>query len=91
MSNQESLRDAGTCLGGFLGLFLGAMIGFAVCMKVVVDRAVRNDGALHPNQALLPFLGVLAAACAGAVAGAVLVRLAFAAYAIVFSSLGDRR
>ncbi len=72
-------------------MFLGAMLGFAVCMKSIVDRAVRNDGTVHPDQALLPFIGVLAAACVGAAAGAVLVRLAFAAYAIVFPPPGERR
>jgi hypothetical protein len=51
--------DAGTCLGGVLGMFLGAMLGLAVCMKFVVDRAVRNDGAVHANQALLHRFGRL--------------------------------
>lgn len=91
MSDKESIRDAGTCLGGFLGMFLGAMLGFAICMKFIVDRAARNDGAVDPNQAFLPFLGVLAAGCIGAVAGAVLVRFVFAAYTVVFSSLGAKR
>ncbi|HEX4591906.1 MAG TPA: hypothetical protein VH120_18350, partial [Gemmataceae bacterium] len=68
-----------------------AAIAFAVCMKVVVDRVARNDGGVHPDQAFLPFLGVLAAGCVGAVAGALLVRLAFAAYATVFSSSRERR
>jgi hypothetical protein len=91
MSDRESVRDAGTCLGGFLGMFLGAMLGFAVCMKFVVDKVNRNDGTVHANQALLPFLGVMAAGCIGAVAGAVLVRLGFAAYTRVFSSPGEKR
>ncbi|HEY1377105.1 MAG TPA: hypothetical protein VGF55_09945 [Gemmataceae bacterium] len=91
MSNKESVRDAGTCLGGFLGMFLGAMLGFAVCMKAVVDRVNRNDGTVHPDQALLPFLGVMAAACVGAAAGALLVRLAFAAYALMFPPPGEKR
>jgi hypothetical protein len=86
MSDRESVRDAGTCLGGFLGMFLGAMLGFAICMKAVVDKVALNDGTIHPNQALLPFLGVMAAGCIGAVAGALLIRLAFAAYARAFAS-----
>jgi len=72
-------------------MFLGAMLGFAVCMKAIVDRAARNDGAVHPDQALLPFLGVMAAACVGAVAGALVVRLAFAAYAMAFPPPGEKR
>jgi hypothetical protein len=91
MSNKESVRDAGTCIGGFLGMFFGAMIGFAVCMKAVVDRVARNDGAVNANQALLPFLGVLAAGCVGAAVGAVLVRLAFATYAMMFSKPREKR
>jgi hypothetical protein len=91
MTNRESVRDAGTCLGGFLGMFLGAMFGFAVCMKTVAERVARNDGTVHPDQALLPFLGVMAAACVGAAAGALLVRLAFAAGAMVFSPPRERR
>ncbi len=91
MSNTESARDAVTCLGGFLGLFLGAMFGFAVCMKFLVDKVARNDGTVHANQALLPFLGVMAAACVGAVAGALAIRLAFAAYTRAFSSSGEKR
>ena len=65
------MRDAGTCLGGFLGMFLGAMLGFAICMKFAFEKVARNDGTVQPNQAVLPFLGVMAAACVGAVAGAV--------------------
>jgi hypothetical protein len=91
MSDKETLRDAGTCLGGFLGMFLGAMLGFAMCMKLVVDRVARNDGTVHPNQAFLPFLGVLAAGCIGAVAGALLIRFLFAAYTTVFSSPGEKQ
>ena len=90
MSDKQSVHDAGTCLGGFLGMFLGAMLGFAVRMKVVVDRAVRNHGTVYANQALLPFLGVKAAACVGAVAGALSARLGFAAYAMVFSRSGEK-
>jgi hypothetical protein len=90
MSNKESVRDAGTCLGGFLGMFLGAMLGFAVCMKYAFDKVARNDGTVQSNQALLPFLGVMAAACIGAVAGALLIRLVFAVYATVFSSPGEK-
>lgn len=90
MSDRESVRDAGTCLGGFLGMFLGAMLGFAICMKFVVDRANRNDGSVHSNQALLPFLGIMAAGCAGAVAGAVLTRLILVGYTRVFSSPGEK-
>ena len=90
MSNKESVRDAGTCLGGFLGMFLGAMLGFAVCMKFVFDKVARNDGTVQSDQALLPFLGVMAAACIGAVAGALLIRLVFAVYAMVFSSPGEK-
>ena len=91
MSDKESVRDTGTCLGGFLGMFLGAMLGFAICIKFIVDKVARNDGTVDANQALLPFLGVLAAGCIGAVAGAVFIRLVFAAYAIVFSSPGEKR
>ena len=91
MSDRESVRDAGTCLGGFLGMFLGAMVGFAICMKFMVDKVARNDGTVDPNQALLPFLGVMAAGCIGAVAGALLIRLAFAAYTRVFSSPSEKR
>lgn len=91
MSNSESVRDAGTCLGGFLGLFLGAMLGFAVCMKFLVEKVARNDGTVHANQTLLPFLGVLAAACVGAVAGALAFRLAFAAFAGAFPARGAKR
>ncbi len=91
MSDRESVRDATTCLGGFLGMFLGAMLGFAVCMKAVVDRAARNDGTVHPNQALLPFLGVMAAACVGAAAGALLIRLAFAVYTMVSPPPGEKK
>ncbi len=90
MSNRESVRDAGTCLGGFLGMFLGAMLGFAICMKFVFDKVARNDGTVQSNQALLPFLGVMAGACIGAVAGALLIRLAFAVYAMVFFSPGEK-
>ena len=72
-------------------MFLGAMIGFAVCMKAVVDRVARNDGTVHADQALLPFLGVLVAGCVGAAVGALLVRLAFAAYTMVFSKPGEKR
>lgn len=86
MNTTESMRDAGTCLGGFLGMFLGAMLGFTICMKFLYEKVSRNDGTVHSNQALLPFLGVLAAACAGAVTGAMMVRLVLAAYTKVFSS-----
>jgi hypothetical protein len=91
MSDKGTVRDACTCLGGFLGMFLGAMLGFAICMKFVVDKVVRNDGTVHTNQALLPFLGVMAAGCIGAVAGALLIRFVFAAYTMVFSSPGEKR
>ena len=90
MSNKDSVRDAGTCLGGFLGLFLGGMLGFAICMKVMFEKVARNDGTVQSDQALLPFLGVMAAACIGAVAGALLIRLVFAVYAMVFSSPGEK-
>jgi hypothetical protein len=91
MSNRESVRDAGTCLGGFLGMFLGGMLGFAICMKVMFEKVARNDGTVRSDQALLPVLGVMAAACVGAVAGALLIRLVFAVYAMVFSSPGEKR
>ena len=91
MNSNESVRDAGTCLGGFLGLFLGAMLGFAFCMKYMVDRVARDDGTVHSNQALLPFLGVMAGACLGAAAGALLIRLAFAAYTMAIGSAGEKR
>jgi hypothetical protein len=90
MSTRESVRDAGACLGGFLGLFLGGMLGFAVCMKVMFEKVARNDGTVRSDQALLPFLGVMAAACLGAVAGALLIRLVFAVYAMVFPSPGEK-
>jgi hypothetical protein len=90
MSNKESWRDAGTCLGGFLGMFLGGMLGFAICMKVMFEKVARNDGTVRSDQALLPFLGVMAAACVGAVAGALLIRFVFAVYAMVFSSPGEK-
>jgi hypothetical protein len=90
MNKKESVRDAVTCLGGVLGLFLGAMFGFAICMKLVVDRVARNDGTVQENQALLPFLGVMAAACIGAAAGALLIRLAFAVFTVVFSSSREK-
>jgi hypothetical protein len=89
MSNRESVREAGTCLGGFLGMFLGGMLGFAICMKFVVDKVARNDGTVQSNQALAPFLGVMAGACIGAVAGALLIRLVFAVYAMMFFSPGE--
>ena len=88
MNKKESVRDAVTCLGGFLGLFLGAMLGFAICLKFVVDKVARNDGTVQQNQALLPFIGVVAAACIGAAAGALLIRLVFAVFTLVFSSPG---
>ena len=91
MSNKESMRDAGTCLGGFLGMFFGAMLGFAFCMKFLVDKVNRDDGSVHQNQALAPFLGVMAGACIGAVAGALLIRLLFAVYAMVFPSPKEKR
>src|SRR5262245_61064598 len=86
MSNQESVRDAGLCLGGFLGLFFGGMFGFAVCTKLAFEKVARNAGSVHPNQALLPFLGVMAGACIGAIAGVVLIRFLFAVYSILFGS-----
>jgi hypothetical protein len=91
MSDKETVRDAGTCLGGFLGMFLGASPGFAICMKLVVDRVKHNDGTVDQNQAVLPFFGVLAAGCVGAGAGAVLIRLAFAVYTMMFPSPGQKR
>lgn len=90
MNNQESMRDAATCLGGFLGLFLGAMLGFAFGMKFLVDRAVNEDGSVHSNMALMPFLGVMAIACVGAVLGAVVVRVLYNVGARAFSSRGDQ-
>jgi len=90
MSKKESVRDAVTCLGGVLGMFLGAMFGFAICMMFVVDRVARNDGTVQQNQALLPFLGVMVAACIGAVSGALLTRLAFAVFTLVISWLGEK-
>jgi hypothetical protein len=62
-------------------MFLGGMLGFAICMKVMFEKVARNDGTVRSDQALLPFLGVMAAACLGAVAGALLIRLVFAVYA----------
>jgi hypothetical protein len=91
MSKQESVRDAVTCLGGFLGMFFGAMLGFAICMKFVYEKAARNDGTVQPDQAILPFLGIMAAACIGVVAGALLIRLAYAVFTTVFSSPGEKK
>ena len=91
MNKRESLRDACTCLGGFLGMFLGAMLGFAIGMKFVADKVARNDGTVQSNQALLPFLGVMVAACIGTVTGALLFRFVFAVHAIVFYSPGKKR
>jgi hypothetical protein len=71
-------------------MFLGAMLDSAFCMKFLVDKAAREDGTVHSNRALLPFLGVMASACIGAVAGALLIRLVIAVYATVFSSLGKK-
>lgn len=71
-------------------MFLGSMLGFAICMKLVFKRVVSNDSTVQSNQALLPFLGVMAAACIGAVAGALSVRLAIAAYTKVFSSPDEK-
>src|SRR5262245_62127710 len=82
MSNTESARDAGQCLGGFLGLFLGGILGFAFCIRFLYDRIANNDGTVHPHQALIPFLGVMAGACIGAVAGVRLIRILFALYAL---------
>ncbi len=90
MSKMESVRDAGTCLGGFLGMFLGAMLGFAICMKFMFEKVANNDGTVQANQALLPFFGILASACIGAVAGALLSRLMFAVYAKLFPSPGKK-
>src|SRR5438270_1088575 len=90
MSNQESVRDAGSCLGGFLGMFLGAIFGFAVCTKLAFEKIARNDGSVHANQALLPFLGVLAGGCVGAVAGVALIRVLFAVYSIVFGTPAEQ-
>src|SRR5262245_6452778 len=91
MSNHENVRDTGTCLGGFLGLFLGSMFGFAICTKLIYERIARNDGTVHLNQALLPFLGVLAGGCAGAVVGALVIRLLFWAHTILFNRSADKR
>jgi hypothetical protein len=77
------------CLGGFLGLFLGGILGFAVCIRFLYDRIANNDGTVHPHQALLPFLGVMAGACVGAAAGVLLMRFLFAVYAIAFKNSGD--
>ena len=88
MSSSESARDAGTCLGGFLGLFLGGILGFAICIRFLYERIANNDGTVHQHQALVPFLGVMAGACVGAFTGVILTRLLFAVYARVFSG-GD--
>lgn len=79
------------CLGGFLGMFLGAMFGFAVCMKYMVDRVNRDDGSVSSNQSLWPFVGIMAGACVGAAIGALMVRLMFVIYTTVFSSPADKR
>jgi hypothetical protein len=49
----------------------------------MVQRVANDDGSVHSNQALWPFLGVMAGACVGAVAGALAMRFAFTVYAIV--------
>ncbi len=89
--NTESARDAGTCLGGFLGMFLGGILGFAICTRFVFDKIARNDGTVHSGQALLPFLGVMAGGCVGAVAGALLIRMLFAVSAIVSVAPPNKR
>ena len=71
-------------------MLLGGMLGFAICMKFVFDKVARNDGTVQQNQALLAFLGVTAAGCIGAVAGALLIRLVFAVFTVVFSSPGEK-
>src|SRR5438105_2601829 len=90
MSNTESLRDAGTCLGGVLGMFFGSMLGFAFCMQFAFERVAREDGTVHSNQALAPLLGVLAGGCAGAVAGAGLARVLFAVFAFAFATRPEK-
>jgi hypothetical protein len=65
------------------------MLGFAVCMKYVVDRIDRNDDTVHSSQALAPFLGIMAGACLGALIGALLIRVVIAVYAMAFSR-GDK-
>ena len=89
--NKESVRDAGTCLGGFLGLFLGGILGFGICVRFLFDRVAHNDGTVHPHQALLPFLGVMAGACVGAVAGVIVIRVLFAVYAIAFHTPAEKQ
>jgi len=90
MSNTASARDAGLCLGGFLGLFLGGIFGFAICTRFMFDKIARNDGTVHPDQALVPFLGVMAGACVGAVTGVILIRVLFAVYAIAFPPSAEK-
>ena len=87
---MESARDAGTCLGGFLGLFLGGILGFAICIRFLYDRIAGNDGTVHPHQALVPFLGVMAGACVGAVAGVMLIRLVYVVYALAFPPSAEK-
>ena len=60
-------------------------------IKALVDKVNRDDGSVHQNQALAPFLGVMAGACIGAAAGALLIRLLFAVYAMVFPSPKEKR
>jgi hypothetical protein len=67
------------------------MLGFAFCMKYIVDKANREDGSAHSNQALAPFLGVMAGSWLGAFVGALLIRLAFAAYSMVFFAPGEKK
>jgi len=90
MSKQETVRDAGMCLGGFLGLFFGGMFGFAICTQFAFERVLHNDGSVHPNQALLPFLGVMAGACVGAALGVIAMRLAFAVHSILFCEPAEK-
>jgi hypothetical protein len=88
--NKESARDVGSCLGGVLGLFLGGILGFGICVRFMFDKIARNDGTVHPNQALVPFLGVMAGACIGAAAGVVLMRVLFAVYSMLSDTATEK-
>ena len=84
MRDRESTRDVGTCLGGLLGMFVGAFLSFAVFAKMAFEKAARNDGSVDPNSALMPFVWVMVGAVFGIVVGAVLFRSLTSAFLALF-------